>query len=202
MNDTSPRSATLRSRAVRVIVNLGLGAVIVVAAGFVVPGLMGFERYVIVGGSMSGTFERGSVAFERLTPVEDLRVGDVITYQPPAESQLATLVTHRIASVRETRNGQHVFRTKGDANDDADSWTFVLPEGEQPRVEFTVPLVGYAFMAISDRETRMLLLGVPAGIVCLLALLDLGRLAGGARRPVALPVALPAGALLLQSQDD
>ncbi len=182
MNSSQP-AAGLASRIARLVANLGLGVVILVAAGFVIPGLIGFERYVIVGGSMSGSFERGSVAFERLTPVAELEVGDVITYQPPAESGLTTLVTHRIVSVKETREGQRLFRTKGDANDHADPWKFALPEGQQPRVEFTVPLVGHAFMAIADRETRMLLVGIPAGLVCLLGLLDLTRMAHGARRP-------------------
>lgn len=171
------------TRLSRLATNLALGLVILVAAGFVIPGLMGFERYVIVGGSMSGTFERGSVAFERLTPVEDLAVGDVITYQPPAESGLTTLVTHRIVGVKTNRKGEHLFRTKGDANAQADPWTFSLPEGQQPTVAFTVPLVGHALMAIADRETRMLLIGLPAAVVCLLGLMDLARLLVGLRRP-------------------
>lgn len=181
--------AGLAAKVARLAANLGLGLVILVAAGFVIPGLIGFERYVIVGGSMSGSFERGSVAFEKLTPVSELEVGDVITYQPPAESGLTTLVTHRIVSVKETRDGQHLFRTKGDANDKADPWQFSLPEGTQPRVEFTVPFVGHAFMAIADRETRMLLVGVPAGLVCLLGLADLARMLVGLRRP---PLTTPA----------
>ncbi|QIK75804.1 signal peptidase I [Nocardioides piscis] len=176
------RPVRLVTRASRLVVNLALGVVVLVAASFVVPGLLGFERYVIVGGSMSGTFERGSVAFERLVPVADLEVGDIITYQPPAESGLTTLVTHRIVAVRETRRGEHLFRTQGDANAQADPWTFSLPEGQQPRVDFTVPLVGHAFMAIADRETRMLLVGVPAGLVCLWGLGDLARLLVGLRR--------------------
>lgn len=187
MDTRQPVLTRVAARASRVAVNLALGVVIVVAAGFVLPGLMGFERYVIVGGSMSGAFERGSVAFERLAPVEDLEVGDVITYQPPVESGLTTLVTHRIVAVEETRHGQLRFRTQGDANDQADPWTFALPAGQQPRVEFTVPLVGHAFMALADRETRMLIIGVPAGLVCLLGLVDLARMLVGLRRPTLAP---------------
>jgi len=187
MNANSSSKTGSGSRVARFVANLCLGAIILAAAGFIVPSLMGYERYVIVGGSMSGSIERGSVAFEKLTPVEDLAVGDIITYQPPVESGLTTLVTHRIVKVKQTREGQHLFRTKGDANDQADPWQFILPKGQQPRVEFTVPLAGHAFMAIADRETRMLLVGVPAGLVCLLGLLDLARMAYGARRPAARP---------------
>lgn len=167
---------------VRWVVNLGLGVVVLVAVGFIVPGLMGFERYVITGGSMSGSFERGSVAFEELTPVEDLVVGDVITYQPPAESGLSTLVTHRIVSVRDTGDGGRLFHTQGDANPDPDPWSFRLPEGTQPQVAFTVPLIGHAFIALADRENRMVLVGVPAGLVCLVSLVELVRMLAGLRR--------------------
>jgi len=171
------------SRFARLVVNLALVAVVLVAAGFIIPSLMGYERYVIVGGSMSGTFERGSVAFERLTPVDELEVGDVITYQPPADSGLATLVTHRIVSVEEKRDGARVFRTRGDANADVDPWKFRLPQGQQPRVEFTVPYVGHVFMAIADRDTRILLLGGPAALICLFSLVELARLLVGLRHP-------------------
>lgn len=173
----------LTSRLMRFVATLGLVAVVLVAAGFVIPGLMGFERYVIVGQSMSGTFERGSVAFERVVPADELEVGDVITYQPPADSGLTTLVTHRLVSVKEARDGSRVFRTKGDANADVDPWTFRLPQGEQPRVEFTVPLVGHAFIAFADPGTRVLLVGVPAGLICLVSLVELVRILLDSRRP-------------------
>ena len=45
--------------------------------------LAGYHRYVITGGSMGGTIERGSVVWAKAVPVADLRVGDVITYEPP-----------------------------------------------------------------------------------------------------------------------
>ena len=44
----------------------------------------GIQRYVIVSGSMTGTYDRGSVVFDQVVPVASLKVGDVITYRPPA----------------------------------------------------------------------------------------------------------------------
>lgn len=174
--------AGLASRLTRFAVTLALVAVVLVAAGFIVPGLLGYERYVIVGESMSGTFERGSVAFERVVPADELEVGDVITYQPPADSGLTTLVTHRLVSVKDTHDGSRVFRTQGDANADVDPWTFRLPEGRQPRVAFTVPLAGYAFIALDDPDLRILLVGIPAGLICLVSLVELARILLGPRR--------------------
>ena len=43
-----------------------------------VPPLAGYERYVITGDSMAGSIPRGAIAYARVVPVGDLRVGDVI----------------------------------------------------------------------------------------------------------------------------
>ena len=180
---TAPTAFLARAgrRAAGLLVNLAIAAVLLVSAGFVVPGVLGYERYVIVGNSMASTFERGAVAFEELVPVADLEVGDVITYQPPAESGLSNLVTHRIVSIRETPRGP-LFRTRGDANGAPDPWTFRLDESEQPRVVATVPLVGHAFIALADRDTRMLAVGLPAALVALHALVELLRMLVRGRR--------------------
>ncbi|QIG39049.1 signal peptidase I [Microbacterium sp. 4R-513] len=107
----------------------------VVAALMFVPGLLGYDRYVITGGSMSGTFERGSLTLEQQVPVSELRAGDIITYLPPAESGISELVTHRIVSIEPNPDGSDslVFQTKGDANESIDPWTFTLADTVQPR---------------------------------------------------------------------
>ena len=143
---------------------------------FIVPAAFGLSRYVITGGSMAGTIERGSVVFEETVPVADLAVGDIITYLPPAESGLDTLVTHRIVSI----DGD-TFRTRGDANPDVDPWTFQLSSPVQPRVVADVPYVGYLFIALADRGTRILVIGLPAAIIALLSLREL--ISGTRRRP-------------------
>jgi signal peptidase len=144
------------------------------ALAFIVPAALGLQRYVIAGSSMTGTIDLGSVAFEEVVPVDDLRVGDIITYVPPADSGVDNLVTHRIVSL----DGDEL-RTKGDANADVDPWKFQLTAATQPRVVFSVPYVGYPLLWLQDRGTRMLVIGVPAGLVFLLAL---GELLGGLRR--------------------
>ncbi|MFE6734738.1 signal peptidase I [Microbacterium sp. NPDC057650] len=152
-----------------------------IALGFValmlVPGLLGMDRYVITGGSMSGTFERGALVIERQVPVSDLRKGDVITYLPPKDSGVTELVTHRIVEISEKPDaaGGRVFRTKGDANASADPWTFTLAASAQPRVEGWIPAVGWVFIALSLPGIRMLAIGVPAAVIALLYLRDLLR---------------------------
>ena len=161
-------------------INVLLVAVTLVAAAYLVPTLFGYERYVITGGSMSGTFEKGSIAFEKPVDVSELAVGDVITYQPPANSGVGNLVTHRIVAAGRGEDGARVFRTQGDANADRDPWKFSLDQGSQPVVQLTVPFVGYGLIALADRRTRMLVVGLPAALIALLSLVEL---AGALRRP-------------------
>jgi signal peptidase len=35
---------------------------------------------------MTGTIDRGSLIFDKVVPAESLKVGDIITYTPPASS--------------------------------------------------------------------------------------------------------------------
>jgi signal peptidase I len=154
-----------------------LAAGVLLGLGLVVPAVLGYQRYVIVSGSMTGTYDRGYLVFDEVVPVEDLRTGDVITYRPPPGSGAAGLVTHRIAEIRHVAS-RPVFRTRGDANPVADPWTFTLPGPTQARVVAGVPYVGYLLAALSDRRVRMLLVGVPALLIAVSALAGLWREAG------------------------
>ena len=157
---------------------------LVLAAGLlfglllVVPAALGWQRYVITSGSMTGTYDRGSLVLDEVVPVSELRAGDVITYRPPAGAGPAGLVTHRIAEISRDKLGRRMFRTKGDANRSADPWTFALPKGEQARVRAGVPYVGFALAALSRRDVRMLVIGLPAGLIALLSIAGLWRDAG------------------------
>lgn len=169
---TTARSS---GRVTRLLVNLACLALMVVALGFIAPAAFGYQRYVVTGSSMTGTIDLGSVVFAEVVPVDELRVGDVITYLPPPESGVDELVTHRIVSI----DGD-VYRTQGDANPDVDPWTFRLDQGTQARVVLDVPYVGYVFIALHDRTLRMVLIGIPAALIALASLVQLAR---GLRRP-------------------
>ena len=138
------------------------------------PGAVGWQRYVITSGSMTGTYDRGSLVLDEVVPVSRLSVGDVITYRPPAGAGPGGLVTHRIASIARER-GRLVFRTKGDANAAPDPWTFSLARPRQARVRVGIPYAGFALAALSRRQLRMLLVGVPAALIALVSLAGLWR---------------------------
>ena len=172
-NTPQHRPARRLSRVGSLLLNIVLVAATLAGLAYLAPSLLGYERYVITGGSMSGTFEKGSIAFEKPVPVDQLQVGDVITYQPPADSGVSTLVTHRIVSRAASESGPLEFRTQGDANADPDPWKFQLAQAEQPVVEHTVPWLGYVFVTLADRDARMLVIGAPAAVIALLSLVEL-----------------------------
>jgi signal peptidase I len=156
------------------------GALLVTAAfalglAILAPALLGYQRYVITSGSMTGTYDRGSVVFDRVVPTAGLRAGDVVTLQPPGH---AGLVTHRITSVR-MASGERVFTTKGDANPAADPWGAIsLHARTQARVAFHVPYVGFALAALSVRPVRMAVVGLPALLIALATLAGMWNQAG------------------------
>ena len=134
---------------------------------------LGLERYVMTGSSMEGAIGRGSIAFERVVPVSDLRVGDVVTYPHPEETDEDALVTHRIVSIE--RDG---IRTQGDALAAPDPWVLHPDAPTMSRVEFAVPWVGWAYLFLVRPEGWLLITVSAAALLLLLS----GRLR---RAPVA-----------------
>jgi signal peptidase len=139
------------------------------------PGLLGYQRYVITSGSMTGTYDRGSVVFDKVVPVSDLRVGDAITYTRPAGLGPSGRITHRIVWIGSDQLGRQTLRTKGDANESADPWTFTLDGATQARVAFHVPYVGYALSALAIRQVRMVVIGLPALLIAFAVLVGFRR---------------------------
>ena len=159
---------------------------LLVAAGIlfglflVVPSLMGWERYVIVSGSMTGTYDRGSLVFDKVVPTSSLRAGDVITFRPPGH---AGLVTHRIHTLTSV-DGKRVMTTKGDANRVPDAWgSMTLGAERQARVAFHLPYLGYGLAVLSEKRVRMLVIGLPALLIAIAALAGLWRDSAPEGRP-------------------
>lgn len=148
------------------------------AAILLIPAALGYQRYVIVSGSMTGTYDRGSIVFDKEVPAGDLRVGDPITYEPPPNASPEKLLTHRIVWIGHNSTGERIYRTKGDANETADPWTFSLDKPTQAKVAFSVPYLGYILAALSIPTVRMLAIGIPAVVVAFLILAGIWRDAG------------------------
>jgi signal peptidase len=155
---------------------------VIVAMVVLLPSLFGWQRYAIVSGSMTGSYDRGSLVLDEVVPVRDLRVGDVITYLPPRGSGPDHLITHRIAGIGHDDGGARVYRTKGDANPAADPWTFTLAQPTQARVRAGVPYIGYVLMALTRRDVRLWIVALPALLIALFTITSLWRALGEAAR--------------------
>ena len=148
------------------------------AATMLLPAAFGYQRYVITSGSMTGTYDRGSIVFDQTVPTSNLKVGDAITYSPPASSGVHGLITHRIVSIKD--HGKHgvSYRTKGDANPNADPWRFKLDQPTQAKVTFAIPYIGYGIAALSMLPIRMIIIGLPALLIAVALIARTWREAG------------------------
>lgn len=165
-------------RAGRFASGAALAVAVLAAMAALAPALWGWQRYAIVSGSMTGTYDQGSLVLAEVVPVADLRVGDVITYEPPAGAGPDHLITHRISWMGRDDAGRRVFRTKGDANPVADPWTFRLSQPTQARVRYGIPYAGHALAALGRRDVRTAVVTLPALLLIVLSLVGLWRRLG------------------------
>ena len=162
-----PRSPARRVLGVlrKVAINLMFVAALACVAILLGPSLLGYQRFIILTGSMTGTYDRGSIVFDKPVPTASLRVGDPITYNPPPGFTSQGRVSHRIYKITVGKNGVRTYQTKGDFNKYPDIWHFQLPRPTQDEVKFNVPEIGYLFLILSIRSFRLVLVGVPAILI-------------------------------------
>ena len=102
--------------------------------------LFGVTPYAVLSGSMEPTYHTGALLYVKPVDHTTLQSGDVITYML-SENMVAT---HRIVEVipDEADPGIIRYRTKGDANNTADS-SLVHYRNVIGTPVFTLPLLGY-----------------------------------------------------------
>lgn len=174
-------------KTISVLVTVLMIGACVLAGLMVLPTLLGYQRYVIISGSMEPTLPVGSVVYDEVVPVADLEVGDIITFIPPPEFDIDDPVTHRIVQITGIDEdedvphaGERVFRTKGDANEDVDPWKMVLDGNEQGRVAHHLPYVGYFYMALQVRWVQLLVVVIPALALITYIVVTMWRVSGDA----------------------
>lgn len=129
--------------------------------------------YIVLGGSMSPTFEAGSLALVKPVDPQTLGVGDVITYRTRDESALMT--THRIMDVHQEA-GQLSFTTRGDANDVNDS-SPVLSGDIVGQVKITIPYAGFLMSFAQTKNGIIALVFIPGVLIIIFELRNLLRYA-------------------------
>ena len=112
------------------------GIILVLLGVFFIPQCIGYQPYNIQTASMTPKYPVGSMIYVKKTALEDLEVGDVITYRTASEG--GWVVTHRLTQV-DKQTG--VLVTKGDANNTEDgsiSYTSVIGKA----TNFAIPFLG------------------------------------------------------------
>ena len=135
-----------------------LAAAALATAGVLLPRVAGATPYSVLTGSMSPSLPTGTLVVTRPVAIEDVLVGDVITYQ--LQSGEDTVVTHRVLATRFGCDGALELLTQGDANPVADS----APVREvqlRGRVWYAVPHLGRATAILtgSQKQTAIYVLG-------------------------------------------
>lgn len=139
---------------------LGLGVLVIG-----LPAVVGGMPLTVLSGSMEPVYSPGDLVVVKPTPAEEVRIGDILTYQ--LKSDDPTRVTHRVISRSSGTNGETTFITQGDANDTPDE-NPVRDVQVVGTVWYTIPWLGWVNQAISG-ETRQWLIPAAAGLLFLYA---------------------------------
>jgi signal peptidase len=155
----------------RVALNLAMALVVAVAVLSVLGAALGWWRFaVVLSGSMRPGIQPGDVELLQREPIDALRVGQIVAFDPPHEG---FTVTHRVITLTR-RGGRTVIRTKGDANDVADPWGPVRLDGTSVwRVTGVIPKAGYLTVWAREPWVRLCAMAL---VVVLLAFAALRRI--------------------------
>lgn len=144
----------------------------VVAAALLLVGvrLFGLRVYTVLSGSMEPAYRTGSLIYVRQIDPEDIRPGTPITFLLDEN----TVATHRVVEIVPDEEDPSVlrFRTKGDANEEADS-ALVHSRNVIGTPVFTIPYLGYLADYIQHPPGRYVAISACAVLLVLAFLPDI-----------------------------
>lgn len=155
---------------------LGIGA-----AAIAVPRFTGSVPLTVLSSSMEPSLPAGTLLIVRpleLDQMNQVRVGDVISYQPNPMDP--TLVTHRVTGITSYSDGSWVFTTQGDANDAADDPVYDFQV--RAKLWYSLPHLGWVSDAINGQGNRVWIIPAAAGALFAYTAYSFVRAAGPARR--------------------
>lgn len=140
MSATRTRCARAVRTAPRV---LGRVLLAVAAVAVVVAGVCGVRLLPVLTGSMAPAAPAGSLVLTVPVAGEDVAVGDVLAFRPPAPYEVLDdrPVLHRVVEVR-TDGDRPWMTTRGDANAQPDPWRVALYGADLGRAVLVVPYAG------------------------------------------------------------
>lgn len=140
------------------------GALLVLVAALaalviVVPAISGGSALTVLTSSMAPKYPAGTLIVTKPTPVDDIAVGDVLTYQ--IESGKPAVISHRVTTRSISTDGDTTFITKGDNNSVADTDP-VREEQVRGTLWYAIPMLGWVNTAVAG-ESRGILVPLVAG---------------------------------------
>lgn len=157
---------------------VGMLAIVLIAvvAVTVLPRVFGWRFLTVLSPSMSPTLSVGAIVAVQPVDPAIVKVGDVVVYRAPGGT--GVLITHRVVEVVADGATRRGFRTRGDANNVADSYV-VAPQSLAGIVRFNVPLAGYMLAFVRTPLGLLTTLILPGLALMFLEFLNLVR---GVRR--------------------
>lgn len=127
----------LLSKILNFLATLIIALIVALCSVIMLPRVFGYEVYGILSGSMLPNYPIGSIIYVDQVDASEIKVGDVITFNMAADSNV--VATHRVVEIN---SEEETFTTKGDNNDDVDS-SPVSFQRLIGRVVLCVPVLGY-----------------------------------------------------------
>jgi len=136
-----------------------IAAFLIIFLGFYRPvALLGDTYYEpVYTGSMEPAIPVGSIVVIKPVNPETLKIGDIICFK--VETEHPKTVTHRIIGI--TSQG---FKTKGDANEDPDTW-IVKKQDIIGKVVAIIPYIGYLGYFVRTPIGFTILIIIPATLI-------------------------------------
>ena len=124
-----------------------------------------FNAYVVLSGSMLPHIEIKDIVVTKKIPAEELEVGDIITFIAPDSRYGGISITHRILDKYYDESlGSYTYRTKGDANNTADS-ALVPNENILGKVILKIPKLGYLQDLLSSKGGLIFVVLIPCLVI-------------------------------------
>ncbi len=155
---------------------LGFGVTVLLlalAAVTLITPRFGWRIDAVLSASMEPVIKVGSIVVARPVDIDQIHVGDVITFRSPLNGKFTT---HRVISI--LTNPSPLIHTKGDANESPDP--FILgTKSIAGKVYLNVAGMGYIIHFIKGRLGLLLFLYVPGFVIIITEMINIRRIICG-----------------------
>lgn len=134
--------------------------------------LFGYRFYYVLTKSMEPDIKQGTLIIVEEISVDELKVGDVISFVSRDPDISGQINTHAIDSISYDVQGDPVFTTKGTNNPAVDEYP-VYPGDIRGRLVYQSAFLGEVFNVLSNRWVSFCITILPLSIIVLIYFVDL-----------------------------